>query len=107
MATDADEQLRLLLDGQPRNAIVACWHRFEMQAVEAGLARQPWETSSEFALRMLERADVDATAVSRLMELYREARFSEHDLDESHRTAAAAALRRIQAQAGARQGGQA
>lgn len=98
MASDAEEQLRLLLEGHPRNAIVACWHRFELQAVEAGLARHPWETSSEFAMRMLDRADVDPRAVSRLLALYREARFSEHDLDEGDRDAAAAALRQIQSQ---------
>ena len=102
MADDAEEQLRLLLDGEPRNAIVACWHRFEMQALESGLPRHPWETSSEFALRMLDRADVDSAAVNRLLELYREARFSEHDLVESHRTAAAEALREIHVQVGAR-----
>ena len=102
MAEDAEEQLQLLLDGEPRNAIVACWHRFEMQAVESGLPRHPWETSSEFALRMLERADVDSAAVGRLLDLYREARFSQHALVESDRAAAAAALREIQAQVGAR-----
>ena len=96
MASDAEEQLRLLLEGQPRNAIVACWHRFEVQAVEAGLSRHPWETPSEFALRLLEGAEVDPAAVSRLLELYREARFSEHDLDEGDRAAAVAALRDIQ-----------
>lgn len=98
MASDVDEQLRLLLEGQPRNAIVACWHRFEVQAVEAGLSRHPWETPSEFALRLLERAEVDPSAVSDLLELYREARFSEHELDEDDRTAAGAALRTIQSQ---------
>jgi hypothetical protein len=102
MADDAEEQLRLLLDGAPRNAIVACWHRFEMQAVESGLPRHPWETSSEFALRMLDRAEVDSAAVNRLLDLYREARFSEHDLDEADRAAAAAALRAIHTQVGAR-----
>lgn len=96
MADDAEEQLRLLLEGHPRNAIVACWHRFEVQAVEAGLARHPWETSSEFALRLLDRADVDPHAVTRLLELYREARFSEHDLGEGDRDEAADALRQIQ-----------
>lgn len=102
---DAEEQLRLLLAGEPRNAIVACWHRFEMQAVDAGLPRHPWETSSEFALRMLERADVDSGAVSRLLDLYREARFSEHDLDESDRAAAVVALREIQSQVAGRRVG--
>lgn len=98
VASDVDEQLRLLLEGQPRNAIVACWHRFEVQAVEAGLSRRRWETPSEFALRLLERAEVDPAAVSSLLELYREARFSEHELDEDDRAAAAAALQMIQAQ---------
>lgn len=98
MASDADEQLRMLLEGQPRNAIVACWHRFEVQAVEAGLARHPWETPSEFAIRLLDRAEVDPAAVSRLLDLYREARFSGHDLDEDDRVAATAALREIQTQ---------
>ena len=41
------------------------------------MARQQWETSSEFALRLLDAADVDPEAVTRLLELYREARFSE------------------------------
>ena len=102
IATDADEQLQLLLDGEPRNAIVACWHRFEMQAVESGLPRRSWETSSEFALRMLERAEVGSAPVGRLLDLYREARFSEHDLGESDRGDAAAALREIQAQVASR-----
>ena len=47
---------------------------------------------------MLDVAQVDSTAVTRLLELYREARFSEHELDESHREAAGGALRKIQSQ---------
>ncbi|HXH80492.1 DUF4129 domain-containing protein [Nocardioides sp.] len=96
MADDAEAQLALLLDGEARNAIVACWHRFEVQAHHAGLPRRPWETSSEFALRMLELAEVDSPAVSRLLALYREARFSEHPMAEDDRRAAAEALRQIQ-----------
>lgn len=101
MAADADDQLGVLLEGQPRNAIVACWHRFELQAGRSGLPRRPWETSSELALRLLELADVDSAPVSRLLGLYGEARFSEHPVDESDREAAIAALREIQAQVGA------
>jgi hypothetical protein len=48
VVADADLQLAMLLEGEPRNAIVACWHRFEVQASSIGLAREPWETSSEF-----------------------------------------------------------
>ena len=98
MADDASAQLALLLEGEPRNAIVAIWHRFEVQAEQSGLPRRGWETSSEFARRMLDVAQVDSTAVTRLLELYREARFSEHELDESHREAAGGALRKIQSQ---------
>lgn len=103
MTEDATEQLRVLSEGQPRNAIVACWHRFELQAAAAGLPRHQWETSSELALRMFDRADVDSGAVSRLMGLYREARFSEHELGEAERAAAIAALTEIQAQVRSRQ----
>ena len=39
--------------------------------------------SSELALRMLDVADVDRAAVTRLLELYREARFSGHQVGEA------------------------
>ena len=47
----------------PRNAIVACWDRFEEHAERAGLARRPWETSSEFTLRLLDLVSADRGAV--------------------------------------------
>jgi hypothetical protein len=97
---DADEQFELLLDGHPRNAIVACWDRFEEQAERVHASRKPWETSSEFTLRLLEAVSADDAAVSRLESLYREARFSEHDIDESRRQAAVEALRAIHASLG-------
>jgi hypothetical protein len=101
MAEDGAEQARLLEEGEPRNAIVECWHRFELQAARAGLGRRPAETSSELALRMLDAADVDRAAVTRLLELYREARFSGHDVGEDDRAAAVDALARIRAGSGA------
>lgn len=101
MVRDADEQARALEEGEPRNAIVGCWHRFELQAERAGMARREWETSSELALRMLDAADVDREAVTRLLELYREARFSGHRVGEAQRRAAVDALGRIRASVGA------
>lgn len=93
---DAGEQRRLLAGtGTPRNAVVECWHRFETAAAAAGLARRPWETSSEYTMRVLDLVDADQPAVSRLAALYREARFSEHELTEADRDAALAALDRI------------
>jgi hypothetical protein len=97
IARDAGWQRRLLLDGRPRNGIVACWHRFEEQAAGTGLVRAEWETSAEFTLRVLELVDADSEPVTRLAALYREARFSDHPLDESHRSAALAALDAIHA----------
>jgi hypothetical protein len=89
---DAEAQRLVLAAGPPGNAIVECWHRFETQAAAAGLSRQPWETSSEFTLRILELVAADDRAVFRLAGLYREARFSEHTMTEAHRAAALEAL---------------
>jgi hypothetical protein len=92
---DFDAQLALLLEGHARNAIVACWDRFEEQAERVGLAREGWETSSEFTIRVLDLVSADGDAVVRLERLYREARFSEHPIGEGHRQAAVAALEAI------------
>ena len=94
---DAAEQRRVLLEGSPRNAIVECWHRFEQQAAGAGLERHPWETSSEFTLRMLDLVAADSHSVAELAVLYREARFSTHVLDETARQRALADLDAIHA----------
>lgn len=105
MAADAQPQREALLSGEPRNAIVECWHRFEQQAAAAGLARRRWETSAEFTLRMLELVDAAPSVVERLAGLYREARFSDHAVDEEHRAAAVAALDAIHAGLPVRTGG--
>ena len=88
--------LDLLDQGEPRNAIVAAWERFEQSADDLGFGRRPWETSSEFVLRMLAVVSADHGAVMRLEGLYREARYSTHVLGESRREEARAALLDIQ-----------
>lgn len=102
VAADAEEQDTLLREGDPRNGIVAAWHRFEVQGERAGVARRVSETSSEYALRILDLADADAGPVNRLAELYREARFSDHAVTEGHRSEALAALTAIRRSLGAR-----
>jgi hypothetical protein len=89
---DAAAQRRLLEGGAPRNAVVECWHRFETAAAAAGFERREWETSSEYTMRVLDLVDAHQPAVSRLGDLYPEARFSEHDLTEADRSAALEAL---------------
>ena len=95
MAAGASAQRDLLLTGEPRNAVVAAWSRFEEQASRAGIDRSRWETSTEFVLRLLEAVHADDVAVSRLASLYHEARFSTHELGEPDRSEAIAALDRI------------
>lgn len=90
--SDVEDQRELLETGTPRNAIVACWHRFEIQAADAGVPRRRSETSSEFTLRLLDLVDADLDAVAVLARLYREARFSDHDLGEPARDEARTAL---------------
>jgi hypothetical protein len=103
MLADAAEQRRVLVDdGSPRNAVVACWHRFETQGAAAGLERRTWETSSEYTLRVLDLVEAHEPAVVRLAALYREARFSEHDLTEEDRRVALEALDAIHRTIGAR-----
>lgn len=93
MLGDAAAQRQELVDAEsPRNAVVACWHRFETQAAAAGVGRRPWETSSEYTMRVLDLVDAHQPAVSRLGQLYREARFSEHEVTEEHRDEALEAL---------------
>jgi hypothetical protein len=102
IAEDVVEQDRLLLDGEPRNAIVATWLRFEVQGAGAGVPRRSWETSSEYAIRILDVVAADSGAVNRLAGLYREARFSPHPITEEHRAAAVDALAAIRRSLGAR-----
>lgn len=97
MLADADHQDAALADGAPRNGIVEAWLRFEHQAARAGVPREPWETSTEFAVRLLRDVRADDEATTALAELFRLARFSDHEVGEAERAQAAEALRRIRA----------
>jgi hypothetical protein len=93
IAHDAEEQRSLLeVTGEPRNAIVECWHRFEQQAKRAGVERRAWQTTSEFVLGLLDLVCADPGALSDLAALYREARFSDHPMTDAHRRRAMEAL---------------
>ena len=94
-ADAAGQRAGLAEDGEPRNAIVECWHRFEQQAVRGGVDRRPWQTTAEFVLGVLDLVSADHGAVTRLADLYREARFSDHPMTDAHRQAALEALDEI------------
>lgn len=92
---DAEAQRAALLDGVPRNAIVRCWQLLEDAVADAGLRRDPADTSSELTERVLADYAVDPTAIHELAALYREARFSQHPIDEPMRATALQALDRL------------
>lgn len=95
VAEHAEVHRTALAGGTPRNAIVALWNRLELDVADSGVPRRPAETSAEFTSRFLGALDADRDAADRLAELYREARFSRHDLTEQHRAEAGAALERL------------
>lgn len=95
LSEDLDAQLDAVAGGTPRNGIVRCWLRLEQSVAEAGLPPQPFETAAEFTVRVLHRLDLDPRAIGELAGLYREARFSDHELGEDARTAARSALEQL------------
>jgi hypothetical protein len=92
ITADAAAQQAALRRGRPRSAIVECWLRLEAAVAEAGVERTPADTSSELTERVLAAHAVDPRAIGRLAGLYREARFSDHELGEVERQAAIDAL---------------
>ncbi|MEJ7630246.1 MAG: DUF4129 domain-containing protein [Nocardioidaceae bacterium] len=93
LADAAEEQLSALDQGTPRNAIVACWMSLQAATHRAGLVEEPAETSVEFTLRAMRSLGLDASAIAALGGLYREARFSDHEMTEEQRRRAMEAVR--------------
>ncbi|MBC9822983.1 DUF4129 domain-containing protein [Terrabacter sp. MAHUQ-38] len=89
----ARDRLRDLETGEPRNAIVAAWLGLETSAAATGLPRLRAETSTEYTERVISVWPVDSQRLGDLAALYREARFSVHELGEEHRRRAIADLR--------------
>jgi len=89
---DAAARVDAVEQGSPRNGIVACWLRLQEALSDAGLRPAAAETSTEYVVRVLRSLDLDPRATGELAALYREARFSEHELGEEQRVRARAAL---------------
>jgi hypothetical protein len=96
LAVEFDAARTALAGGSPRNAIVACWMQLERDAAEAGLPRDAAETSAEYVERVVAASSLDPAPIGELAALYREARFSRHDLRDDHRARALAALNRVE-----------
>jgi uncharacterized protein DUF4129 len=97
LAVDVYAARIALAGGSPRNAIVACWMQLERDAAAAGLPRAAAETSAEYVERVVAASSVDPAPIRELAALYREARFSRHELRDDHRRRALAALNRVEA----------
>ena len=89
---DRATQLEAVAEGSPRNGIVACWLRLQEILAGAGVPRDRAETSAEFVVRALHALDLDPRPIAVLAALFREARFSQHPVEEDARARARSAL---------------
>ena len=85
----------------PRRAVIGAWARMEAGLAAAGVPRRPSEAPFEYAARVLQTALVAAVgplrpdSVHRLTGLFERAKFSRHDIGETDRDQAIAALRAV------------
>jgi Domain of unknown function (DUF4129) len=98
LADAVAEGLRELDQGGPGEGVVACWVQLERAAADAGTHRAAPDTASELVGRLIDRHPVSSGPLLRLADLYREARYSRHELPESARTEARAALEQLRAE---------
>lgn len=85
-------------DADPRRAVIACWVRLEQAAAAAGTPRRISDSPTDLVLRLLSEHRVSPAVLDGFAEVYREARFATHQIDEDTRTAASAALHQVRAE---------
>lgn len=84
------------LTREPREAIIACYAAMERELARVpGAAPLDCDTPSEVLARAVDRHALHAGSATRLVELFEEARFSPHVMNEGHRDAAVDALRLV------------
>lgn len=94
-ALDAGLQQLDESDGDPRRAVIACWVRLEGAASAAGTPRLPGDTSTDLVLRLLAGHSLSAPVLTGFADVYRQARYASHEVDERMREQAKAALGRL------------
>jgi len=85
-------------DADPRRAVIACWVRLERAAAAAGTPRLIGDSPTELVTRLLVGHQVSRRTLEGLAEVYREARYATHPVDERSRQAAIGALRQLRAE---------
>jgi hypothetical protein len=88
-------------DRDPRRAVIACWVRLEQAAAAAGTPRHPGDSPTDLVGRLLAEQRVDREVLAALLEVYRQARYATHTVDDHMRVQARSALERLRADLGA------
>ncbi|MCL1870661.1 MAG: DUF4129 domain-containing protein [Promicromonosporaceae bacterium] len=79
----------------PHDAVVAAWVALEDAATRHGWERQPYETSTEFAGRLLDVSPAPSRHTATLRRLYQHARFTTHPVTSDQVAQARTALEAI------------
>ncbi|WP_255945224.1 DUF4129 domain-containing protein [Streptomyces odontomachi] len=96
LAQAVDSGRRALLDGtDARAAVIACYAAMEKSLVESGVTRRASDSPQDLLERAVTAGLPMGAAATELTALFREARYSTHPMDGSHRDRAAAALAAI------------
>ncbi|KPC87787.1 membrane protein [Streptomyces sp. NRRL WC-3753] len=82
-------------DDDARAAVIACYAAMEDALAASGVRRQASDSPADLLTRAADAGFAPGPAGPRLTALFREARYSSHPMDGSHRAAAAAALEEI------------
>ncbi|MFI6759134.1 DUF4129 domain-containing protein [Micromonospora sp. NPDC050417] len=87
-------------DTDPRRAVIACWVRLEQAASAAGVPRQVGDTPTDLVTRLLRGGTgvVSAEVLAAFAQVYREARYATHSVDERMRAQARSALERLRSE---------
>lgn len=87
------------LSREPREAIIACYAAMERELANVpGAAPQEFDTPTEVLVRAVEHRALQAHNAERLVNLFEEARFSPHVMNEEHREVAVHVLRLVLAE---------
>jgi hypothetical protein len=95
LAAALADSMAELEEGDARRAVINAWLRLERTAAGAGTHREAADTAEDLVGKVLIRHDVSPVALRQLADLYREARYSPHDVDESMRGQARDAFARV------------
>ncbi|WP_326548553.1 DUF4129 domain-containing protein [Mycolicibacterium sp. ND9-15] len=84
------------LSREPREAIIACYAAMERELTRVpGAVPQAYDTPTEVLARAVASGALRSDSATELVELFEEARFSPHVMDEKHRDAAVRVLNRV------------